>query len=268
MADKISYDPALTKLWEVKREAEKLGLPESIISGLQAVEDLFEAREVYCDGKTSEPSDALSKLMKDTMEHPWQQLFNEGKTKWNISTRMLSGNLEGYVLKFLVSASKAKRVLEVGMFTGCGALGMAEVMPDDGKVVTCEFDPYLVKLTRTFVDKSPHGKKITIVEGPALNSLNDLGKKGEKFDFIFIDADKPGYCDYFNVSIKDLLAPGGTIALDNALHYGKPYLKECPDDEPIKRFNDMLMTRNDVYHVLMPVRDGIMLVRRKEDMNG
>lgn len=77
----------------------------------------------------------------------------------------------GYVLKFLISASKAKRVLEVGMFTGCGALGMAEVLPEDGKVTTCEFDPYVADLARTFLDKSPHGKKVEILRGK--NSVKD-----------------------------------------------------------------------------------------------
>ena len=76
----------------------------------------------------------------------------------------------GYVLKFLISASKAKRVIEVGLFTGCGALGMAEVLPEDGKVTTCEFDPYLAELARKFLDKSPHGKKVEILCGK--NSVN------------------------------------------------------------------------------------------------
>ena len=74
------------------------------------------------------------------------------------------------MLKFLVSASKAKRVLEVGMFTGCGALGMAEVLPEDGKVFTCEFDPYIVQLGRKFLDRSPHGKKVEIVQGKDYSS--------------------------------------------------------------------------------------------------
>lgn len=77
----------------------------------------------------------------------------------------------GYVLKFLISASKAKRVLEVGMFTGCATLNMAEVLPEDGKVTTCEFDPYVADLARTFLDKSPHGKKVEILRGK--NSVKD-----------------------------------------------------------------------------------------------
>ena len=71
----------------------------------------------------------------------------------------------GYVLKFLISASIAKRVLEVSIFTGCGALGFAKVLPEDGKVTTCEFDPYVADLARTFLDKSPHGKKLEILLG-------------------------------------------------------------------------------------------------------
>ncbi|CAC5420577.1 unnamed protein product [Mytilus coruscus] len=315
---KRSRDPAINKLREVKAEAESLGVPESIINGMQAVDDLAKAREDYCDNKTSTPSESMAALIKDTLEHPWQNVYEEGKTTWNISPRMMSGNLEGYVLKFLVSASKSKNVLEVGMFTGCSALGMAEVMPDDGKVVTCELDPYLVDLARKFMDRSPHGKKVEILTGPAIESLNGLAKKNEKFDFIFIDADKAGYCDYFNnghmyasvfinvyqfkyftsylhlctitlVTIllpyhssnnsrtfdyilryasQELLAPGGTIAMDNALFGGKPYMEDRPPNEGVTKFNNMIVTRKDIYYVLMPVRDGIMLIRRKEDMNG
>lgn len=265
---KRSRDPAINKLREVKAEAESLGVPESIINGMQAVDDLAKAREDYCDNKTSTPSESMAALIKDTLEHPWQNVYEEGKTTWNISPRMMSGNLEGYVLKFLVSASKSKNVLEVGMFTGCSALGMAEVMPDDGKVVTCELDPYLVDLARKFMDRSPHGKKVEILTGPAIESLNGLAKKNEKFDFIFIDADKAGYCDYFNICFSELLAPGGTIAMDNALFGGKPYMEDRPPNEGVTKFNNMIVTRKDIYYVLMPVRDGIMLIRRKEDMNG
>ncbi|XP_052104035.1 uncharacterized protein LOC127737419 isoform X2 [Mytilus californianus] len=160
---KRSRDPAINKLREVKAEAESLGVPESIINGIQAVDDLTKAREDYCDNKTSTPSESMAALIKDTLEHPWQNVYEEGKTKWNITPRMMSGNLEGYVLKFLVSASKSKNVLEVGMFTGCSALGMAEAIPDDGKVVTCELDSYLVDLARKFMDRSPHGKKVEIL---------------------------------------------------------------------------------------------------------
>ena len=268
MAANYYHDPAFRKLLEVKAEAISLGLPESIITGLQSVEDLHMARDAYCESKTSNPSDAVATLMKDTLEHPWKQVFKDGKTKVDITPSMMSGNLEGYVLKFLISASKAKRVLEVGMFTGCGALGMAEVLPEDGKVTTCEIDPYVADLARTFLDKSPHGKKVEILHGLAMDSLTELAKKGEKYDFVFIDADKVDYCDYFNICFNDLLAPGGTIAMDNALLGGKPYLSDTPPNDGVTKFNDMIVTRDDIYYVLMAIRDGVMLIRRKEDMNG
>ncbi|XP_063430462.1 O-methyltransferase MdmC-like [Mytilus trossulus] len=267
MSGSHHHDPAVRKLREVITLAKSMNVPETVISGLENVDELMKKRDDYCDQKTSGPSEAMVALIKDTLEHPWKRLFNEKKTKWDINPVMLSGNLEGYVLKFLVNASKAKKVLEVGLFTGCSALGMAEVMPNDGKVVTCEFDPYLANLARTFMDRSSHGKKVEIIIGSALDTIKDLAKRGEKFDFIFIDADRPGKSEYFHIALEKLLAPGGTIALDNALSGGRSYMTDTSDDDGIKDVNETIATREDIYHVLLPVRDGIMLVRRKTDMD-
>lgn len=267
MSDSYHHDPAMRQLREVLTLAKSMDVPVAVISGLEKVGELMKKRDDYCDQKTAGPSEAMAALIKDTLEHPWKQLYNEEKTKWDINPVMMSGNLEGYVLKFLVNASKAKKVLEVGLFTGCSALGMAEVMPNDGKVVTCEFDPYLAKLARTYMDRSPHGKKVQILIGSALDTIKDLAKSGEQFDFIFIDADRPGKSEYFHIALNNLLAPGGTIALDNALSGGKSYMTDTPHDDRIKDVNEIIATREDIYHVLLPVRDGIMLVRRRTDMN-
>lgn len=262
-----SLDPALRRLKDLISKADSQGLPRSFISDLQGIEDLIKARDEYCVSKTSRPSREMAALIKETQEHPWQRVANEGKMGWAISPIFMSGNLEGYVIKFLVSISKAKRALDIGMFTGCSALGMAEVMPSDGKVFACEIEPYLAALGRKFMDKSPHGKKVEILLGPALETLNDLARKREKFDFIFIDADKEGYPDYFNICLNHLLARGGTIAIDNALFLGQPYMSGTPN-QGVTRCNNMITSRDDIYYVLMPIRDGIMLVRRKEDMGG
>ncbi|KAJ8308454.1 hypothetical protein KUTeg_013328 [Tegillarca granosa] len=151
--------------------------------------------------------------------------------------------------------SKAKRILELGCLTGFGALGMAEALPADGVVITCEFDPYLQTLARTYVDKSPHGKKITIKSGPAKDTLLHLGEKGEKFNLIFMDADKDGYQEYYRIIFeKELLAPNGTIIVDNALGGGYPYSKELADPSrtmgvDIYKFNQMASKDPNVQRV-------------------
>lgn len=262
----FGYDPAYVKLKEIKEEAISLGVPESILNGLQYAIDHFQRREQFCEKMSSPSSDSVNDIIKATKEHPWKQLYEEGKATVSLGVRMMSGHLEGDVLKCLISASRARRVLEIGMFTGCAALGMAEVLPEDGKVVSCELDQYVCNLARSLMDKSPHGKKVEIRQGYALETMRILVDEGQKFDFIFVDAVKSEYIDYVKMCVESLLATGGTIAVDNALHFGKPYKDGVPEDEALTRFNKWILTRDDIFHVMMPIRDGIMLIRRKADM--
>lgn len=265
MTNSHHFDPALRRLEEVIHKAEVLGVAESVTRGLKDVEHMIKKRDEYCESMTSKPSEAMQGLIRATFDHPWKQLYHEGKTKWNINPMMLSGNLEGYTMKFLVNAAGATKILDIGLFTGCSALSLAEVIPDGGKVVSCESDPYLADLASTLLKQSKHGSKIQILIGDAVDTLQMLAEKNEKFDFIFIDADRPSKCNYFNISINDLLADGGTIALDNALSSGQSYLENSSDIPT--NVNDIISSREDIYHVLLPIRDGVMLVRRKEDMD-
>ncbi|KAK3595663.1 hypothetical protein CHS0354_026883 [Potamilus streckersoni] len=203
-----------------------------------------------------------------TLTHPWDDLHSQGKTLWNLRPGMMSGFLEGQFLQFLVSMSNAKRVLELGMYTGYSALACAEALPDDGEVITCELDPYLETLVKEYFYKSVHGRKISIRIGPALETINKLADDKQSFDIIFLDANKDQYWEYYQVIMdRGLLAPRGTIVVDNALFQGQVYC-ETKDKmgEGMKAFNENLSRDTRVKTVLVPIRDGVRLIRRIEDM--
>lgn len=188
----------------------------------------------------------------------FQELIAETHEKTEVP-QMLSGQLEGLLLQFLIRSSGAKRVLEIGTFTGFSALMMAEALPEDGWLVTCDIDPRAVNIARKYWERSPHGHKIEARLGPAAETLQKL--EGP-FDFVFIDADKPGYVDYYERSLA-LLAPNGAIAVDNVLWSGRVLDPKEEDDIAIARFDDHVAADERVEKVILTVRDGIMLIRPK-----
>jgi caffeoyl-CoA O-methyltransferase len=176
--------------------------------------------------------------------------------------QMVVGPLEGAFLKMMVQLVQARRVLEIGMFTGYSALCFAEALPDDGRVVTCEIDEEPVALARSYFARSPHGKKIDVRMGPALDTLADLSGP---FDLIFIDADKINYPRYYERAL-DLIAPGGVILLDNALREGKVLTHPAPEPstEAIQTLNRTIAADPRVTAVLVTIRDGVLVVRPGE----
>lgn len=153
---------------------------------------------------------------------------------------MLSGHVEGQLLKFLVGMTGAKRILEIGLFTGYSALAMAEDLPDDGNLVACELDAHAARFARTWFDRSPHGRKIRVDVGLALDTLERMRASGERFDFVFIDADKPRYVDYFDLIVgSSLLDSGGLICVDNTMMQGDSYrdAPRSPNGRAIADFN-------------------------------
>ncbi len=175
------------------------------------------------------------------------------------SPQMQVGRVEGAFLKMLVQLSGAKRVLEIGMFTGYSGLKMAEGLPEDGELITCDVDPKAEEVARRFHAKSPHGKKIAIRMGPALQTIATL--KGP-LDLVFIDADKERYCDYYD-AVLPLLRPGGLIVADNTLWSGRVLQPREETDRAIVAFNDKVAADTRVEKVLLTVRDGILLARKK-----
>ena len=200
----------------------------------------------YASDHTSEPGPLFAELAAVTRE----RMTSHG---------MMSGNIVGRLLQTLIHALGARRVLEIGTFTGYSAMMMAEALPADGRIITCDVDPEATGIAKEFWARSPHGRKIDLRLGPALETLKRL--EGP-FDFVFIDADKEPYPEYYRRSI-DLLAPMGVIAVDNVLWGGRIMNPEAESGLAIARFNDIVQNDPRVVNVLLPVRDGVMLIWRK-----
>lgn len=175
--------------------------------------------------------------------------------------QMVVGPLEGAFLKMVAGLARAERVLEIGTFTGYSALCFAEALPPDGRVVTCEIDPEAAAVARRAFARSPHGGKIELRLGPALDTLRDLAGP---FDLIFIDADKANYVDYYRRAL-DLLAPEGVILIDNVLWSGDVLLQPPPDERTaaIQALNRLVAADRRVTAVLVTIRDGVLVVRRR-----
>jgi caffeoyl-CoA O-methyltransferase len=176
------------------------------------------------------------------------------------SPQMLSGPVVGRLLEFFVFALEARSVLEIGTYAGYSALSMAEGLPTDGRIVTLEIDEVRAEFARRAIADSPHAKKIEVVVGPALESLENLPGP---FDFIFIDADKEGYLGYYE-AVLPKLSPRGLIALDNTLSHGQVLdeTARSPRAETIRAFNERVRNDPRVRCVILSVRDGVTLIRR------
>ena len=207
--------------------------------------------ERYVDEHTTPEPDHLAALAAETRE----------KLR---APQMLSGHVEGTLLQTLVFATGARRVLEFGTYSGYSALSMAAGLPDGGRVVTLEVDPEHAEFARRHFAASPHGEKIELRLGPALESLRDLGD--EPFDLVFIDADKTGYLDYYEAALG-LLSERGLIVVDNTLWSGAVIPERDPDPSEstaaLRRFNDHVASDARVTCVILTVRDGVTLIRRR-----
>ncbi|KAK7465165.1 hypothetical protein BaRGS_00037668 [Batillaria attramentaria] len=266
-SNKMHYDPTIGVIQKTLEAAQRTKADPEVIEGLERALKLVDLRDDYALQCSSQESAACREIVKLTLSHPWDELKKEGKTIWNLTPRMLSGPLEGQLLKSLVSIQRARRVLDVGMYTGYSALAMAEALPADGVVVTLDMDPYLEQLNRKSFAASPHGSKIQIRIGQAIDSMKEMVAKGEKFDFIFLDAEKSEYISYLKIALDDgLLAENGSIAVDNAFRHGAGYLPDSDPSNPTRQFGEYVAKNASLHKVLIPVRDGVMLIRRLTDV--
>ena len=176
------------------------------------------------------------------------------------SPGMLTGRVEGTFLRMLVRLSGARKVLEIGTFTGYSALLMAEGLPADGELVTCEISGEHAALAQRYFDRSPEGRKIRLALGPAADTLR--GITDGSVDFVFIDADKERYPFYYEESFR-VLRSGGLIAVDNVLWYGRVLSPEDEASRAIVEFNRRVMGDDRVEKVMLPVRDGVYLIRKR-----
>ena len=202
--------------------------------------------EAYAKAHTTAPEPLLATLAEETRSTM-------------SSPAMLTGTIEGRFLEFLVYATGARRVLEIGTFTGYSALSMAAALPADGTIDTCEIEPKHVEVARRYFADSPHGDKITIHVGPALEAIAAIEGK---LDLVFIDADKPNYDAYYE-AVLPRLSRRGLIAIDNTLWSGKVLAPEDESTTAIAALNDKLAADERVVCVQLTVRDGITLVRRR-----
>jgi caffeoyl-CoA O-methyltransferase len=187
------------------------------------------------------------------------QLIREETYRTQDCPQMVVGPLEGAFLKVMARAVGAKRVLEIGTFTGYSALAMAEALPDEGTVLTCEIDPDSAAVARRYWDTSPHGRKIQVRVSPALETLAAL--KGP-FDLIFIDADKANYVNYYRRA-KDLISSTGVILIDNVLWSGRVLNADTsdPSTAAIQDLNRIVSADPRVTAALLTLRDGVFVIK-------
>jgi predicted O-methyltransferase YrrM len=204
--------------------------------------------EEYAAAHTTPPEPLLAELADETratLELP----------------QMLTGTIEGRFLELLVHGLQARRVLELGTFSGYGSLSMAAGLPADGHIDTCEISEQHAEVARRYIERAGYADRITVHVGPALESIRSL--EGD-FDFVFIDADKENYVAYYE-EVLPRLSPAGLIAADNTLWSGR-VLDESDQEastQAIRAFNDHVAADSRVTSVMLTVRDGVTLIRRK-----
>ncbi|MBY0542167.1 MAG: O-methyltransferase [Sphingobacteriaceae bacterium] len=175
--------------------------------------------------------------------------------------RMLSGHYQGRVLSLLSKMNNPKRILEIGTFTGYATLCLAEGLNEDGVIYTLDINAELEDMVRGNFAKSPLNAKIKYIIGDAQESLKTL--KNEIFDLVFIDADKKNNGTYYDL-IFDQVKPGGIIIVDNVLWSGKVLSNtQDKDTQNINSFNDYVNSDHRVEKLILPIRDGLLIIRKK-----
>lgn len=243
------------------------GIGEELLADARRIRDLATGLDDYIGACTSPESAALAGLTESTRSHDWQS----GTHEVPLEQEMLSGHVEGKFLEFLVHMTGARRILELGMFTGYSTLAMAEAAGPDARVVAGEIDPAVASFAQEAFADAGVADRIDVMVGPADVTVRELADHAARgaiapFDLVFIDADKPGYARYLDVLLDSaLLAPGAVIAVDNTLMQGQPYRDGVPVTEngrAIADFNARVAADERVEQVLVPIRDGVTLIRR------
>jgi caffeoyl-CoA O-methyltransferase len=253
------------RLDELARQLESAdGVDPAVRSGLRDACQLAGGLDPYLSQCTTPESPGLRLLSRRTEDKDWRLHTGEGTAPAPLEQEMLSGHVEGQTLKMLVHATRARKVLEIGMFTGYSALAMAEALPADGQVISCELDAEVADFAQRCFRDSPDGGKITVRVGPALATLAELAAAGAVFDLVFIDADKAGYLGYLNALLDHgLVAAHGLICLDNTLMQGQPWRDGEPtaNGRAVAAFNQAVAADPRVEQVIIPLRDGLTLIR-------
>ncbi|MCO4303860.1 O-methyltransferase [Riemerella anatipestifer] len=202
----------------------------------------------YLELHTSSEPEILRKLRRETYQKTTQP-------------HMISGVQQGRLLSIISQLLRPKSVLEIGTFTGYATLSMAEGLPSGGKITTLDINEDLAYIPKKYFEESIYSDKIDFRLENALDYLNSTQ---EMFDMVFVDADKGNYVNYFN-AVKDRLNSGGVLMFDNVLWYGKVLEENSKDKstQVIKELNEILAKDPDFENLILPLRDGLNLARKK-----
>ena len=204
----------------------------------------------YCENHTSDESQILKQLNRETHLKV-------------VSPRMLSGHIQGRFLSLISSIYKPSFILEIGTYTGYSALCLAEGLTSNGKLISIDVNEETSVFAQSFIAKTKYAPKIELVVADAKNYINGIN---ELIDIVFIDADKKNYSAYYHLVI-DKLKPGGLIIADNVLWSGKiiiPLIEMDKETLALHEFNELIQKDSRVENLLIPLRDGLMVVRKKE----
>jgi caffeoyl-CoA O-methyltransferase len=213
------------------------------------MEILSSQLDKYLDDHITPESDLLKRLQKETFQKTTQP-------------QMLSGAYQGRLLSLISKMLRPKRILEIGTFTGYATLCLAEGLPEDGKIITIDRNEELIYLPKKYFAESKFASQIEIKLGNAMDILEELSE--QTFDLVFIDADKSNYIHYYEKVIQQM-SSGGVILADNVLWYGKVLEETKPNDKDtaiLKELNDLVAKDPRVESLILPIRDGISLIRK------
>jgi predicted O-methyltransferase YrrM len=206
----------------------------------------WDAIEAYAGAHSTPPAELFERLGAETRET-------------QNAPQMMVGALEGAFLSFVVGLNRPRRVLEIGTFTGWSSIAMASALPEGATLVTCDVNEETSAIARRYAEEAGVADRIEYRLGPAVETLGTLDGP---FDLVFIDADKPGYIDYYE-AVLPKLADGGVILADNTLAGGNVIAPNGEMSEAIARFNDHVHADARVECVLLTIRDGITLIRKR-----
>jgi caffeoyl-CoA O-methyltransferase len=212
------------------------------------MEFISQELDQYCCSHTAEENELLKRINRETHVEVLQP-------------RMLSGHFQGRVLSMLSKMIQPKRILEIGTYTGYSALCLAEGLTSDGKLVTIDVNEELANRVQAYFDASEYSTQIQYLISPALEVIPTLN---ETWDLVFIDADKQNYIEYYEL-ILPLMRSGGYVILDNVLWSGKVVDQDKNDKDTtlLRKLNAIIHDDVRVEEVLLPIRDGLMVARKK-----
>ncbi|KIP10795.1 hypothetical protein PHLGIDRAFT_125302 [Phlebiopsis gigantea 11061_1 CR5-6] len=237
-----------------------------VVSLAQQAKTVIDGYDGYLQKMSSPHPPVVDVMIEQGNKRDWDKIYYEGKTKFKLLPEMTAGGYEAVVLQHLAKLAKAKSVLEIGMFTGTTTVSLA-MLPTVLKVVTLELEEYLERTNRPFFEQSGVSGKIDVRIGDALTSLDRLIEEKASFDMVFIDADKGNYLNYFHKIVDGgLLARDGFMVVDNVAYKAAPWAPDpCYNTGPVlDAFNAAVRDHPDVEVVMLPVEDGISLIRRKD----